>query len=81
MPARTIRTPAASDAKSSVSTGSTSSDGRLSGLPPGGTIATGGSQSRPTKNTPTSSDPITNSGRAIAASEAIEITWSIGLPA
>ena len=81
MPARTIRMPAASDASSSVATGSTSLVGSLSGSPPGATIATGGSQSSPTKKTPISSDPITNSGRAIAASEPIEITWSTGLPA
>ena len=81
MPARTIRMPAASEASSSVATGSTSFVGSLSGSPPGGTIATGGSQSSPTKKTPISSDPITNSGSAIAASEPSEITWSTGLPA
>jgi hypothetical protein len=35
-----------------------------SGLAPGATIATGGSQSRPTKKIPISSEPITNSGKA-----------------
>ena len=69
MPARTMRTPAASDASSSVAIGSTSLAGWSSGFAPGATIATGGSQSRPTKNTPTSSEPITNSGSAIAASD------------
>src|SRR3954451_4065503 len=81
MPARTMRTPDASEASSSVSTGSTSFFGSSSGLPPGGTSATGGSQLSPTKNTPISSDPITNSGSAIAASVPSEMTWSAGRPA
>ena len=81
MPARTMRMPAASDASRSVAIGSTSFAGSSSGFAPGATIATGGSQSRPTKNTPTSSEPITNSGSAIAASEATEMTWSSQLPA
>src|SRR6185312_4745603 len=80
MPARTMRMPAASEAKSSVSTGRTSCDGLSSGFPPGGTIATGGSQSSATKNTPIRSDPVTNSGRAMAPSERIEMAWSIALP-
>ena len=44
-------------------------------------IATGGSTSSQTKKTPTSSEPITNSGSAIAASDMIEIAWSAGRPA
>ena len=47
MPARTIRMPAASDASSSVATGSTSLVGSLSGSPPGGTSATGGQPVEP----------------------------------
>ena len=80
MPARTIRMPAASDASSSVATGSTSFVGSLSGLSPGGMSATGGSTSSHTKKTPISSEPITNSGSAIAASDPIEIAWSTGPP-
>src|SRR5215211_3642459 len=44
-------------------------------------MATGGSTSSQTKKTPIRSDPITNSGRAMAASAPIEIAWSSGLPA
>ena len=76
-----MRMPAASDANSSVATGRISLVGWSSGLSPGGMIATGGSQSSHTKNTATSSDPITNSGSAIAASDTIEITWSADRPA
>ena len=57
------------------------SSGRPADCRPAGTIATGGRTSRPTKNTPTSSDPITNSGNAIAASDPSEITLSIQRPA
>ncbi len=72
--------PAASDASSRVTTGSTSRLGSSSGLLPGGTIATGGNQRSATKNTATSSEAITNSGIEIATSEPSEIAWSVGLP-
>ena len=76
-----MRMPAASDARRRVATGSTSFVGWLSGSSPGGMSATGGRTSSHTKKTPMRSDPITNSGSAIAASDPIEIAWSSVRPA
>ena len=81
IPARVMRTEAASVAPSRVSTGRTIRRRFSSGLWPGSSSATGGSASSQEKNTRISSEPITNSGSEMTASEVVEIATSAGRPA